>query len=303
MEMIDIRDLSKSFGEIHAVNSLSFTVDQGQLFEFLGVNGAGKSTVLNMICGLLKPDHGSIRIHGMDPVNNREIISRMLGVVYQASALDGQLSVRENLKSRAALYNITGKAFERRLEILSDTMQFTDYIDRPLSRLSGGQRRKIDIARALFHQPKLLILDEPTTGLDPSTRASVWNTIADIRDSEDMTVVLTTHYMEEASICDHIVIIDHGEKIAEGSPLQLKNTYVSDHISLYGIDEQQVRLLNVPYVPIKDGWELSITGTEQATELICAHPDLFTDYEITKGKMDDVFLAATGRQLPGGIAR
>lgn len=303
MEMIDIRDLSKSFGEIHAVNSLSFTVDQGQLFGFLGVNGAGKSTVLNMICGLLKPDHGSIRIHGMDPVNNREIISRMLGVVYQASALDGQLSVRDNLKSRAALYSITGKAFERRLEILSDTMQFTDYIDRPLSRLSGGQRRKIDIARALFHQPKLLILDEPTTGLDPSTRASIWNTIADIRDSEDMTVVLTTHYMEEASICDHIVIIDHGEKIAEGSPLQLKNTYVSDHISLYGIDEQQVKTLNVPYVPIKDGWELSIPGTEQATELICAHPDLFTDYEITKGKMDDVFLAATGRQLPGGIAR
>lgn len=152
MEMIDIRDLSKSFGEIHAVNSLSFTVDQGQLFGFLGVNGAGKSTVLNMICGLLKPDHGSIRIHGMDPVNNREIISRMLGVVYQASALDGQLSVRDNLKSRAALYSITGKAFERRLEILSDTMQFTDYIDRPLSGLPGGQRRKIDIARALFHR-------------------------------------------------------------------------------------------------------------------------------------------------------
>lgn len=300
MEMIDIRDLSKSFGEIHAVNSLSFTVDQGQLFGFLGVNGAGKSTVLNMICGLLKPDHGSIRIHGMDPVNNREIISRMLGVVYQASTLDGQLSVRENLKSRAALYNISGKAFERRLEILSDTMQFTDYIDRPLSRLSGGQRRKIDIARALFHQPKLLILDEPTTGLDPSTRASVWNTIADIRDSEDMTVVLTTHYMEEASICDHIVIIDHGEKIAEGTPLQLKNTYVKDHISLYGVDEETAKTLHVPYAPIPDGWDIPVDHTSLATGLICAHPDVFHDYELIKGRMDDVFLAVTGTSLPGG---
>ncbi|MGM9941997.1 MAG: ABC transporter ATP-binding protein [Bulleidia sp.] len=303
MEMIDIRDLSKSFGSIHAVNSLSFTVEQGRMFGFLGVNGAGKSTVLNMICGLLKPDHGSIRINGMDPVHNRDIISRMLGVVYQASALDAQLSVRENLKSRAALYNITGKAFEHRLELLADTMQFSDYLDRPLNRLSGGQKRKIDIARALFHQPKLLILDEPTTGLDPSTRASIWNIIMDIHENEDMTVVLTTHYMEEASICDHIVIIDHGEKIAEGSPLQLKNTYVSDHISLYGINEQQVRQLNVPYTAIHDGWELSVTDPEQATALICAHPELFTDYEITKGRMDDVFLAATGRQLPGGVHR
>ena len=240
MEMIEITHLSKSYGKLKAVNDLSFAVSKGQMFGFLGVNGAGKSTVLNMICGLLSKDEGSIRINGMDPDHNKEILHHMIGAVYQYSALDGPLSVKENLKSRAALYGIHGKAFTHRLEDLSEKMDFTDYLDRPLNRLSGGQKRRIDIARALFHHPKLLILDEPTTGLDPATRTIIWNMIEEVRNTEDMTVILTTHYMEEAAGCDSIVIIDHGEKTAQGSPLQLKNTYVKDHISLYGVDEKAV---------------------------------------------------------------
>ena len=175
--MIEIRHLSKSYGKLKAVNDLSFTVPKGQMLGFLGINGAGKSTVLNMICGLLNQDEGTIRINGMEPERNREILHHMIGAVYQYSALDGPLTVRENLKSRAALYGIHGKTFTHRLEDLADQMDFMDYLDRPLNRLSGGQKRRVDIARALFHHPKLLILDEPTTGLDPSTRTIIWNMI------------------------------------------------------------------------------------------------------------------------------
>lgn len=300
MEMIEITHLSKSYGKLKAVSDLSFNVSKGQMFGFLGVNGAGKSTVLNMICSLLSKDEGTIRINGMEPDHNKQILHHLIGAVYQYSALDGPLTVRENLKSRAALYGIHGKAFTHRLEDLAEKMDFTDYLDRPLNRLSGGQKRRIDIARALFHHPKLLILDEPTTGLDPSTRTIIWNMIEEVRNEEDMTAILTTHYMEEAAGCDHIVIIDHGEKIAEGTPLQLKNTYVKDHISLYGIDEETVRTLNVPYTAIPDGWDIPVEHTSLATQLICAHPEVFHDYELIKGRMDDVFLAVTGSSLPGG---
>ena len=298
--MIEIRHLSKSYGKLKAVNDLSFTVPKGQLFGFLGINGAGKSTVFNMICGLLNQDEGTIRINGMESERNREILHHMIGAVYQYSALDGPLTVRENLKSRVALYGIHGKTFTHRLEDLADQMDFMDYLDRPLNRLSGGQKRRVDIARALFHHPKLLILDEPTTGLDPSTRTIIWNMIEQVRNEEEMTVILTTHYMEEAAVCDQIVIIDHGEKIAEGTPLQLKNTYVKDHISLYGVDEETVKTLHVPYAPIPDGWDIPVDHTSLATGLICAHPDVFHDYELIKGRMDDVFLAVTGTSLPGG---
>ena len=300
MEMIEISHLSKNYGKIQAVKDLSFTVSKGQLFGFLGVNGAGKSTVLNMICGILKPDHGIIKINGVNPSANQTVLHHMLGAVHQTSALDAPLTVRQNLKSRATLYGIVGNAFTNRLEYLAEKMEFSDFLDRPLAKLSGGQKRRIDIARALFHNPRLLILDEPTTGLDPSTRTSIWNTIDDIRRKEDMAVILTTHYMEEAAGCDSIVIIDHGEKTAQGSPLQLKNTYVKDHISLYGVDEKAVQTLGCPYKPIKDGWDIPIDHTQQATDLILNHPEIFNDYEIIKGRMDDVFLAVTGRNLPGG---
>ena len=214
--------------------------------------------------------------------------------------LDKALSVYDNLQSRAALYGITGEAFQKRLEELSQLLDFGDLLKRPLGKLSGGQRRRIDIARALLHRPKILILDEPTTGLDPQTRKLLWNVIADLRRQENMTVFLTTHYMEEASDADYVVILDSGKIAAEGTPLALKNTYTGDFITLYAAEEAAVKSLGVPYTALKNAFRLRVSNTAQATELIVKNPHIFTDYEITKGKMDDVFLNVTGKKLEGG---
>ena len=213
--MIEISHLSKSFGTVKAVQDLSFQVRKGELFAFLGINGAGKSTTINIMCGQLAKDAGRVCIDGADLDQDADRIKRSLGVVFQNSVLDKHLSVRDNLESRAALYGISGKAFRERLEELADLLDFHDLLKRTLGKLSGGQRRRIDIARALLHRPKILVLDEPTTGLDPQTRNLLWNVIHDLRKQENMTVFLTTHYMEEAADADYVVILDSGKIAAE----------------------------------------------------------------------------------------
>lgn len=298
--IMEISHLHKSFGAVKAVQDLNFCVKKGELFAFLGVNGAGKSTTINIMCGELRKDSGSVLIGGTDLDKEPDSIRRKLGVVFQSSVLDKDLSVRDNLRSRAALYGIHGKAFEKRLEELTELLDFADLLKRPLGKLSGGQRRRIDIARALLHQPEILILDEPTTGLDPQTRTNLWQVIGRLRREQGMTVFLTTHYMEEAADADYVVIIDHGRIAAEGTPLTLKNTYTGDFITLYGITEEQVKTLGASYESIRDAYRVFVKDTAAATELILRYPEIFRDYEITKGKMDDVFLAVTGKKLTGG---
>ncbi len=298
--IMEISHLHKSFGAVKAVQDLNFCVKKGELFAFLGVNGAGKSTTINIMCGELRKDSGSVLIGGTDLDKEPDSIRRKLGVVFQSSVLDKDLSVRDNLRSRAALYGIHGKAFEKRLAELTELLEFSDLLKRPLGKLSGGQRRRIDIARALLHQPEILILDEPTTGLDPQTRTNLWQVIGRLRREQGMTVFLTTHYMEEAADADYVVIIDHGRIAAEGTPLTLKNTYTGDFITLYGITEEQVKTLGASYESIRDAYRVFVKDTAAATELILRYPEIFRDYEITKGKMDDVFLAVTGKKLTGG---
>ena len=297
--IIEIDRLSKSFGDVKAVKDLSFRVREGELFAFLGVNGAGKSTTINIMCGQLSKDGGTVTIDGNDTEKNAGAVKRGLGVVFQNSVLDSALSVYDNLVSRAALYGITGAAAKARIGELAALLGFGDFIKRPVGKLSGGQRRRIDIARALIHKPKILVLDEPTTGLDPQTRKTLWSVIANLRKTENMTVFLTTHYMEEAAEADYIVILDSGKIAAEGTPLELKNAYTEDYITLYGASEDDARELGVKYELMRDAVKLSVPNTAKATELIVANPALFRDYEITKGKMDDVFLAVTGKKLGG----
>lgn len=297
--IIDIRDLNKSFGSVHAVCDLSFCVKRGELFAFLGVNGAGKTTTIRILCGLLPPDSGTVAINGSALGGDAAQLRRELGVVFQGSVLDSALSVSDNLRTRAALYGITGAACARRIDELADLLDFRPLLKRPVGKLSGGQRRRIDVARALLHRPKLLILDEPTTGLDPQTRKNLWDVINDLRRTEGMTVFLTTHYMEEAAEADHIVILDSGHIAAEGTPLALKNTYTADYITLYGSDERTVSQLGVRYEALRDAFRIFVPNTAAATALIVEHPSIFVDYEITKGKMDDVFLAVTGKKLGG----
>jgi len=301
--IIEIEHLSKSFGEVKAVQDLSFRVKEGELFAFLGVNGAGKSTTINIICGQLAKDRGSVHICGTDLDRDAEAVKRSLGVVFQNSVLDKSLSVRDNLASRAALYGIYGSALERRLTELDRLLDFKSLMKRPVGKLSGGQRRRIDIVRALLHSPKILILDEPTTGLDPQTRKLLWDAVSQMRREQHMTVFLTTHYMEEAADADFVVILDSGKIAAEGTPLTLKNTYTGDFITLYGAKEDAVKALGCPYEAIRDAYRVAVPDTAAATKLIVQSPELFQDYEITKGKMDDVFLAVTGKKLTGGVEK
>lgn len=299
--IIEISELCKSFGEVKAVQNLSFKVKKGELFAFLGENGAGKSTTINIICGQLSKDSGNVRVNDLDIDKEEAQIKGSLGVVFQSSLLDSALSVYDNLQSRAALYGITGNDFKARLDELSDLLKFKDILKRPIGKLSGGQRRRIDIARALIHNPDILLLDEPTTGLDPQTRKLLWEVISDLRKKENLTVFLTTHYMEEATDADYIVILNAGKISAQGTPLELKNAYTKDFITIYGAEnEERIRALGFEYECIRDAFRISVPSTRVATELIIKNPDLFSDYEITKGKMDDVFLAVTGRALMGG---
>ena len=301
--IISIEHLNKHFGEVKAVQDLSFCVRTGELFAFLGINGAGKSTTINIICGQLSKNSGHVEIDGADLDRDPDRIKRDLGVVFQNSVLDAALSVYDNLESRAALYGILGQDFKKRLSELSALLGFEDLLKRPVGKLSGGQRRRIDIARALLHKPKILILDEPTTGLDPQTRKTIWNIIDRLRSQESLTVFLTTHYMEEAAEADYVVIIDSGKIVAKGTPLQLKNTYTGDFITLYSVREEAVKTLGVDYEPLRDAYRLAVPDTAAATALIVKHPEVFKDYEITKGKMDDVFLAVTGKALEGGAEK
>lgn len=298
--IIDIKNLDKSFKDVHAVNDLSFHVKQGELFAFLGVNGAGKSTTISIMSGMLSKDKGSVIIDGKDVDKDFSSISRELGIVFQNSVLDSALSVMDNLSSRAALYGITGKEFKEKVNDLASLLDFKDLFKRSVGKLSGGQRRRIDVARALLHDPKILILDEPTTGLDPQTRKILWSVIENYRKERGMTVFLTTHYMEETADADYVVILDAGKIVAEGTPLDLKNRYTGDFVIVYHAEEEKIKSLGLPYEIVRDGFRIEVKNTCEARDLIVAHPDLFTDFEITKGKMDDVFLSATGKKLEGG---
>lgn len=298
--IIEIEHLDKSFQDVHAVNDLSLCVKEGELFAFLGVNGAGKSTTISIMCGMLAKDSGKVFIDGKDVDKDMRAIAKELGVVFQNTVLDEKLSVKDNLTSRASLYGITGKEAKDRIVELAEILDFKDIMNRTFGKLSGGQKRRVDVARALLHKPKILILDEPTTGLDPEARKTLWNVVTSLRKNENMTVFLTTHYMEEAADADYVVILDSGKIAAKGTPLELKNEYTGDFVTVYNADESAIKALGLSCENIRDAVRIAVKDTSEARDLILANPELFSDFEITKGKMDDVFLAVTGKKLEGG---
>ncbi len=238
-----------------------------------------------------------MKINGSDIEKNAQIVKNQIGVVFQNSVLDKALTVYDNLKYRAALYGITGKKFTDRLNSLCEEFQFSDILKRTVGKLSGGQRRKIDVARALLHRPNLLILDEPTTGLDPQTRKTLWQAIERRRKEEGLTVLLTTHYMEEAATADDVVILDSGVIVARGTPNDLKTKYACDYITLYHITEEQAKLLSLLYTKMGESYRFAVKTSAETVKLIEQYPSLFADFEVTKGSMDDVFLALTGKSL------
>lgn len=298
--IIKIEGLKKTFKDVVAVDDISFNVRQGELFAFLGVNGAGKSTTINIISGILKKDAGTVTVCGHDLDREADKIKSEIGIVFQNSVLDKKMTGYDNLKSRANLYGIYGKEFKARLAEITELLDLKDILKRPIIKLSGGQKRRLDIARALFHNPKLLILDEPTTGLDPKTRITVWNVIDRLRKEGGLTVFLTTHYMEEAAGADYVVILDAGKKVAEGTPHDLKNKYANDFIRFYRRLDQVEKIftdLGASVRRERDFIEAAVKTTAEVAGLIKKYPDLFEDFEVLKGNMDNVFLKVTGKDL------
>ena len=298
--IIEIKNLHKAFKEVKAVDDLSFSVREGELFAFLGVNGAGKSTTINIISGILPKDAGTVLVCGHDLDVNPDVIKSKIGIVFQNSVLDKRLTAYDNLVSRAALYGIVGEQFKRRIVELDNLLGLKDILKRPLVKLSGGQKRRVDIARALIHNPDLLILDEPTTGLDPQTRKTVWSVIEQLRKERGLTVFLTTHYMEEAAIADYVIILDAGKKVAEGTPHDLKTQYANDFIRFYNKLDKAEKLfgkLGCNCRRERDFIEVEITNTALVVQYMHKYPEIFDDFEVLKGNMDTVFLKVTGKDI------
>lgn len=296
--ILQIDHLSKSYGDLKAVDDISLKVKKGSLFSFLGMNGAGKSTTINIICSILKKDSGKIYVNGYDLDKDVNKIKEEIGIVFQNSVLDNDLTVYQNLKVRASFYGFSKKEEKEKINNIVNLLQLNEILDKPINKLSGGQKRRVDIARSMIHNPKLLILDEPTTGLDPKTRLMVWNLINEIRNKTGMNVFLTTHYMEEAEESTYIVIMNKGKIISEGTPLELKNKYTSDYIKAYlDKNEQLEELLNkdkiqYSYFVENNFYKIYIKNSEFSVGLLNKYKDYIKDFEILKGDMDDVFLNA-----------
>ena len=299
--IIQINNLTKTYGDITAVDNISFNVERGSLFAFLGINGAGKSTTINILCTLLQKDSGSVNIDGFNLDKDDFEIKKRIGIVFQNSILDESLSVKDNLNIRASYYGLRGKTWEKRLRELTDMLDLKPLLKRPISKLSGGQKLRVDIARGLINCPNLLFLDEPTTGLDPQTRRTIWEIIKKLQTENNMTVFLTTHYMEEAEKASQVVIIDSGKIIASDTPNGLKSKYSGDYIKLYSPKTSEINaILNtkgLSYRYENESYIIKVDDSKMALSFLCENSSIAKDFEVIKGNMDDVFLNATGKKL------
>lgn len=297
-KIIKVSNLKKNYGSVEAVKNISFEVEKGSLFAFLGTNGAGKSTTIDILSTLITKNSGKVIINGWELGKDDQKIRKDIGVVFQNSVLDNLLTVRENLYIRGSFYGLNGSTLKKRINEASRITECEEFLNRRYGKLSGGQRRRADIARALINQPKILFLDEPTTGLDPKTRASIWNTIGEMQKQLEMTVFLTTHYMEEAANADTITIINHGKIIAEDTPNNLKEMYTDDLLKIYNPDDNVVQYLkekNIPYNLDKNEISVNIKTAESAIMILADLKSSITSFEMIHGNMDDVFLKVIGQ--------
>lgn len=293
MNIIEVENLTKVYGTLTAVDHISFTVEKGTMLGFLGINGAGKSTAINMLSTLLQPDDGTATLCGHRLGREDDAIRRKIGIVYQKNCLDGLLTVKENLLCRGILHGASRAQANAQLIRLSEILKLGDILKKQFRLLSGGQKRRCEIAAALMHTPEILFLDEPTTGLDPATRKDVWEIIKTLREEENTTVFLTTHYMEEAAEADQIIILDHGKIVTSGTPFALKERYARDKLRLF-CDPAKLDLAGT-ITPF--GLELPIGSTLDALPILEQVKDRIEGFEVIQGNMDDVFLNAVGHEL------
>lgn len=306
--IIEVKNLTKSYRDLKAVNNISFKVKKGTLFAFLGVNGAGKSTTINIMTSILNKDQGIIMINNFDLDLESDLVKKDIGIVFQHSVLDRELTVIQNLKSRASLYSLDKEQTTKRINYLITEFDLRSIVKKQYKNLSGGQRRRVDIARALIHEPEILFLDEPTTGLDPSTRINVWQILNKLIKEDNLTIFLTTHHMEEVVRANHIIIIDEGEIVASGSPDELKDMYASDILRIISNDVKDVKKItevltsnNISFNKINNSFEINVKSSSEAYSIISMNPKLFNNFEVLKGNMDQVFLNVTGKKIEGGF--
>ena len=293
---IEVRKLHKQYAKVNAVNDISFEVKRGSVFAFLGTNGAGKSTTISCLTTTTAPSGGEIVINGKTIGKDDDRIREDIGVVFQSSLLDPTLTVRENLEYRATFYGL-GKKSNERIKELSGLIDLKSFIDRRYGTLSGGQKRRVDIARALLHSPSILFLDEPTAGLDPKSREQVWQTIFQLKSSTGLTVFLTTHYMEETERADDVYVINKGKKIASGTPQMLRANFSQNELRVIASDNRRLqKLLNIDGVPHEVHQDTCIIRTPDsatAFRILKKYEGEYIDFEFRHGNMDDVFLALT----------
>ena len=297
MNSIEIKNLTKKYGKFYAVDNLGFEIKQGDFVGFLGVNGAGKSTTVNMLSTILTPDAGDAYLCGYKLGKEDMEIRKSIGVVYQSNVLDDLFSVKENIVTRSKMLGLDNATINSRLADLSEILKLSDIMDKRYRVLSGGQKRRCEIAFALMHSPKILFLDEPTTGLDPATRVDVWDAVEMLRANTDMTVFLTTHYMEEAQAADKIIIINKGKKVAEGTPFELKERFAKDSLKLYFDENRRGQVLDIigkdNLVTTSYGGCVEANNPFAAAEAAGKLKGIIDGFEIIQGKMDDVFLNVT----------
>lgn len=300
-KIIEISGLKKSYGNIRAVNDISFYVEKGKLFSFLGPNGAGKSTTIDILCTLLDFDSGKCVIGGYDLRHESQEIRKITGIVFQDHVLDDLLTVRENLTVRAGLYTSDKNKIKNTVYETIQATELSEIIDFPYGKLSGGQRRRVDIARALLQKPQILFLDEPTTGLDPQARKSIWNTIKRLQSNDGITVFLTTHYMEEAAESDYVIVIDHGIIVAKGTPLELRTRYSSDTLSLFPANQiilqQTLNELQLDFKVTSSEFLVKLPDTMAAIPILERCKTYISGFQVQQGTMDDAFIGITGKEL------
>jgi len=298
--MINVKNLTKKYGPLTAVNAVEFNVKKGAFFALLGPNGAGKSTTIEMLSTLKEPTTGTMEINGHDVEKDPDAVRKAIGVVFQYSTLDGALSVRENLKLRGRFYYKSEATLDKRIDELKEHIGFSSFINQKFKTLSGGQKRRVDVARSLLHKPRLLLLDEPTTGLDPQARESLWNLILKLKEEDDLTILLTTHYMQEVIDCDHVIILDEGDIIAEDSAEALRNAHAHDTLRIMAKDSALQKRLDkddVAFTKIQNTIHIPLEDPFSALKLIETYKSYIQSFEVVKGDMDDVFLNLTGKRL------
>lgn len=301
MNSIEVKNFTKKFGDFVAVDNISFEVEEGSIFGFLGPNGAGKSTTINTLCTIQEKTSGDMKINGLDVSTQMAQVRNNIGIVFQEPTLDEKLTIEENLKLHCDFYNVPKKEVKSRIDFVLDLVDLEQRRHSPVKNLSGGMKRRAEIARGLVHFPKVLFLDEPTTGLDPQTRSNVWEYIYKLQKEKKITIFLTTHYMEEAEICNKIAIIDKGKIIAFDTPFNLKKQYTSTVMRLESDQpEMIVGFLDQHHMKYKKDGDfvmVNINDYDDFLKILSANKQYIKDLEVKKGSLNDVFLNITGKEI------